>query len=92
MQILLDFADAFKDVNTNILVDSWPTIRNDLKQILQQQYKSEAFHTEWPEEINDFLILLKLLPLKNVGKNVLASKDTFVNSVKKLIKFYDVRI
>lgn len=87
----MDFEERYKDLNSNILTENWHLISGELKGLLERQYKSEAFYTEWSEDVNDFLILLKLFPLKKAGRNVLAPKTTFYNSVKKLINFYEVR-
>lgn len=45
------------------------------------------FVTMWPSEIEDLLMLLKLLPHKLTGKNSVASAHTFKDSIGKLIVF-----
>lgn len=48
------------------------------------------FVTKWPSEIEDFFMLLKLIPWKPNGKNGAASAATFRDSIEKLIVFSNV--
>lgn len=88
-QILDDF--VFKceqyqtnSVNPNALLDIWPTLSEKLNKILTHFYPKQGFETEWPKEIKDFLILVRLLPFKPGSRSV-ASAESFQNSVKRLL-------
>lgn len=89
-QILRDFAEQFDMIDCSVLISKWIDIKGELNRVLETQYSSDVYTTEWAEEVDDTLILLKLFPLKKVGKNPMASRETFFDARKKLIKFYDV--
>lgn len=60
-----------------------------LVEILDKYYPKQKFENEWSEDINNFLILLRLLPFKQ-GARSIASTETFKNSVKRLVVFSNV--
>lgn len=93
-QILDDFEFKCKQyqtnsVNPNALLDIWPTLSEKLNKTLTQFYPKQSFETEWPEEIKNFLILIRLLPFKP-GSRSIASAETFQNSIKRLLIFSKV--
>lgn len=57
--------------------------------VLGKYYQRQAFQTDWPKEIETFLILIRLLPFKP-GARSLANVETFQNSVKRLLIFSNV--
>lgn len=76
-------------MNANALIDIWPQITAQLKYVLGKYYQKQEFETDWPEDIERFLILLRLLPFKQ-GCRSLASTETFQNCVKRLLIFSNV--
>lgn len=73
-----------------MFLDQWPNLRKRLNYILNNQYKS-SIQTLWPKDIQDILILLKLVHTKATGRN-LQSIVGFNKSIDKLIVFREVRI
>lgn len=78
-----------KESNANGLQDIWLTLSQNLDFVLGKYYQRQTFKTEWPKEIENFLILIRLLPFKP-GARSLASVETFQNSVKRLLIFSNV--
>lgn len=76
-------------MNANALIESWPQLIQNLKCVLDEYYRKQTFETDWPEDIEHFLILLRLLPFKQGGRS-LASAETFQNCVKRLLIFSNV--
>lgn len=79
----------YKSVNENALIQKWPMIEGKFKLLMEGRLKNSQFDTEWPEEVKNFLILLRLLPFKPGGRSI-ASCQTFLNSVNKLVLFSNV--
>jgi hypothetical protein len=87
---LFDFAERFKDKSRGDLALFWLEHRDNLVNVLQVQYPSKKFTTDWPEEINDFFILIKLLPI--VGRCAPGvRRETFPKAIEKLVVFHAVR-
>lgn len=70
--------------------DKWTQVSSALNLLLESQYNNSMFYTNWPKDIEDILILLKLFPSNRVGRNALANRETFYNASEKLIKFCQV--
>lgn len=68
-------------------MDEWPVIRNRLNEVLTDQYKTNI-QTIWPKEIQDLLILLKLVHPK-AGRNIMTVL-AFTKAMDKLIIFREV--
>lgn len=66
-------------------MDKWPSISIQLRDILANVYNVPDFKTEFPKEIEDLLLLLKLFPTKQYGRNVIASDKTFNISTEHLL-------
>lgn len=77
-------------VNVNAFLDFWPEMSEKLNTVLNKYYPRQQFKTLWPKEIEDFLILLRLLPFKP-GCRSLSSPETFQNSIKRLLVFSKVK-
>lgn len=56
--------------------------------ILSDQYKIKT-HTVWTPEIHEILLLLRLFPTKNIGRN-LGTIISFNKAVDKLFVFREV--
>lgn len=89
-QILLDFSLRYKDIDCDAFLDSWPTNNVRLNDILTNQYETSVY-TMWSQDIQDLLILLKLLPAKSNGRNLL-SVQAFNKATEKLFVFRKVHL
>lgn len=89
IQVLLDFAQHFSDIDSNAFLDTWSAFGEKLKEVHQQSYNSNI-DTEWSDDVENFLILLKLLP-KSPGRKGLATRVSFQNTIRKLIVFSKVK-
>lgn len=58
-------------MNGDALLENWETYRPILRDMLQNKYISEQFATQWCDDVNDILILLKLLPHRASNKKML---------------------
>lgn len=79
----------FDSIDENALNNKWPAISEKLALALEGRFESFNFATQWPNEIRNFLILLRLLPFKS-SANSKASTETFLNSTKRLLLFSEV--
>lgn len=77
------------DINPNAFLEIWPQMSQKLDQMLSKYYSRYAFDTDWPKDIENFLILIRLVPFKS-GARTLASAETFRNSIKRLLVFTNV--
>lgn len=69
----------------------WPLYSEKVKKMLELDKKDDNFATMWPEDVEKFLMLLKLLPAVACGKSTLPEGlQTFNKSVEKLIVFNQV--
>lgn len=80
----------FGDFNVNGLLENWPKYSSKLKNVLDSSDKSSDFATMWSEDIEQVLILLKLLPLVQTGRNTAPKRANFQEATKKLIIFSKV--
>lgn len=85
-----EFANEYKEINENALLEKWSSLAPQFRSILLVNYKIKNFETGWSDEIEDMLVLLKLLPSKQVGKHVISSEHTFNGAVDKFLKFMQV--
>ncbi|XP_055306986.1 uncharacterized protein LOC129571243 [Sitodiplosis mosellana] len=85
--ILMEFSQANPTVNASVFVNEWPSISQQLRGILANHYKQKTFKTDWSAEIEDVLVVLKLFPTNQVGRNVIASIPNFNKSMNQFIHF-----
>lgn len=89
--ILIDYKDQYSDLETeNEFVVNWSKYSEGLDTLIKTQYESTSFYTNWPEDIEQLLVLLKLLPASTLGKNKLAKPITFHKSTEKVIVYKKV--
>lgn len=88
LQISYDFSLRFPDADVSSLMNWWQQYSSRMMCVLKSHYK-QTYHSLWPDQINDLLVLLKMLPAKAKGKN-LDSIQTFKKAVTKLIVFRKV--
>lgn len=85
---MFDFSVRYANIDSNAFLDSWPIYSSRLNDILKNQYASDV-HTMWSADIQDLLILLKLLPARTNGRNLL-SVESFSKATEKLFVFRKV--
>lgn len=73
-------------------INSWQRFAVGLNDVIDKQYFSSKFYTNWAEDVENIIALLKLLPSSKVGRNALATRETFYNATDKLIVFCRVRV
>lgn len=89
-QILKEFELAYPEISAFALIDKWIVFGPQLRDILTSHYKVKNFKTDWFEDIERILVLLKMFPARQVGRNVIASDTTFKTSVNQFIHFEPV--
>lgn len=78
-QILLDYDEEFKTLGTNgNFIKQWPQYSNAMRKYCNDKFTCEK-HTEWADEIENILLLMKALPGKR-GTHKLPFKD-MINEV-----------
>lgn len=83
MQIDLDFGNHFPKVDTLAIKSYWETGSKKLKLIFERFYPTTAFSTQWPLEVDVFLIFIRLFPAKKPS-------EVFTKAIEKLITFRTV--
>lgn len=86
----MEFARAFREINGNALLEKWESFKNQLRGIMVNQFNVQHFKTGWNNNIEDVLVLLKLLPSKQIGRNVISSTSTFNSAIENLIQYMPV--
>lgn len=87
IQILLEYSEKNRETNENGLFEMWPACRIKLIECFNENRGSHNYVSQWPDDIEEMLIFLKLFPSKQIGRNVLATADNFFKSSAKLITF-----
>lgn len=90
-QILKEFELMTDSTIASSFSTKWPELSKKLRIILTQTYQQKRFCTDWSLEIENILILLKLFPSCQIGRNIVASSTNFKRSTEKLIKYETVR-
>lgn len=85
-----EFELANKTIAGSAFIEKWPTIGPQLRNLLNDHYKVKHFQTDWSEEIEAVLVLLKMFPARQVGRNVIASEATFRKAVEQFIHYEPV--
>lgn len=83
---------ANPNTNASAFLDGWSSFGQQLRGVLMGHYKQKDVCTDWSMEIENVLILLKMFPCRQVGRNVIATDATFIKSIDKLIKKEPVTI
>lgn len=76
----------------NILEITWNLYENSFEKVYELHGAARDFSTVFGPDVKKLLILLKLLPQKQRGRQTAASRSNFVQSTDKLITFVEVRI
>lgn len=88
--MLKEYELKYQNLNAMSLFEKWPSYSQQLNEILQKEHSNAKFHSVWPQEIDDFLVLLKLFPVRGSTKKEVASHSAYLKSVGNLLKFYPV--
>lgn len=88
-KVLYDFEKCQSDINPNALIEAWPRVSEKLHSAMNTSYTTKTFSTPWPEEVESFLIFIRLLPFK-AKKSSTESAETFTNAIKRFIVFAKV--
>lgn len=89
-QMTTEFELANPTVKASAFLDKWPAIFPQLRNILREHYRERNFKTDWSENVESILVLLKMFPSRQIGRNVIASDATFKKSVEQFIHFEPV--
>lgn len=88
--MLIDYNIRFNAETSNILIENWSMYSKILNNTLTATYGSHIY-TQWPRDIQDILVLLKLLPATNKSKKVgEAEIEVFNKAIDKLFLFRKV--
>lgn len=89
--ILFEYVERFGHLKAERgLLSNWYKYSSVLEELIKTQFESQAFYSNWPEDVENFMVLLKLFPASRVGKKKLAQRETFHNASEKLIIFRKV--
>lgn len=92
LKILQEFEYANPNIDAAAFINKWPEMWAQFRYILIDHYKVNTFTTDWSEEVENILVLLKMFPSKQVGKNVIASNINFNKSVESFLHFEPVSL
>ncbi|XP_031639195.1 uncharacterized protein LOC116351255, partial [Contarinia nasturtii] len=84
--ILKEFELTFEAANASAFMEKWPVFAPQLREILFSHYKVKRFKTSWADDVEGILVLLKMFPSNQVGRNVIASDPTFKKSIEQFIQ------
>lgn len=91
--MLTDYDIRFNAESSNILIENWPIYSKILNNALTVTYGSHIY-TQWPEDIQDILVLLKLLPATTKSKTKPRVNEpeieVFNNAIGRLFVFRKV--
>lgn len=82
----MEFELANPNTNASAFFDFWPSFGPQLRDVFVNHYKQKQISTDWCREIEDVLVLLKMFPCRQVGRNFIATDAAFMKSIDKLIK------
>lgn len=88
-QILVDFTLRF-GLQPNVFFYSWESCKKNVKTALQMHENTDDFETGFSEEIDNFLMLLKLLPERQKGRKTTRMRLNFNKMIDRLVAFSKV--
>lgn len=92
LQILFDFELRCRNVDTEAFVKIWPEFSTKWKNILRQNKQADQYATMWSDDIDQFLIMMRLLPPGARGRNQVAQRQNFHSAIDKMIVFNKVSV
>lgn len=75
-------------MNADGFLSKWPNVSKEVHTVLST-YHVTSFETQWCQEIEQILALIKLLPAVATGRNML-SMEAFAKVAEKLFVFRQV--
>lgn len=85
---MFDFGQQFPDADSNGFIKNWALISNEMKKVLKEYYRSDI-NTLWTDEVEQLLILMKILPARASQKTKKTALP-FVKAIDRLIVFSEV--
>lgn len=92
-QLLWDYAEQFTTTSYNGFVDEWHRFGPVFREYCDISFDLSVKHTQWPDEIENILLLLKILPpaqQRGRGKGRKTVKP-FLQLIQKMLVFRVVR-
>lgn len=85
---MLDYAEEFESLgSTEVFVKMWPQYADTLRKICNEKYECQK-HTKWTDDIENILLLIKILPFPQRG----VKKRPFKDMIENVIVFRVVSI
>lgn len=81
----------FANVDPNSFLNTWPLTKTTFRNYLEKEMKT-GLHTDYAEEIEDILVLLRLLPSNVASKKYIETVENFEQAIKELIIYVPVTI
>lgn len=78
-----DFTIRFPEASADGFIKKWPFYASNMKKILNDNY-NQKIRTLWSEDVEQLLVVLKLLPAK-AGQKVAAGVLPFDRAIDKFI-------
>lgn len=86
---MFDFEQSY-GTHPDIFVDTWARWKLDIEKVLSQHGGLQDFATTFDEEVDRFLMLLKLLPIRAQGRVTVPKRLNFNETVDRLIVYSKV--
>lgn len=83
LQILHDFTVRFPEANAGGFIEDWPFYAQNIKKVFYESYY-QKIDTLWSDDIEELLVVLKLLPAK-AGQKVASGVLPFNRAIDKFI-------
>lgn len=90
-QILFDFDHSY-GTQCNDFVHTWNEWKENVENVLALLDGAKDFATLFNEDVEQFLMLLKLLPMRQQGRATVANRLNFNDTVDKLVVYVKVRL
>lgn len=80
---MLDYDEEYKSVGaSSVFVEMWPQYANAMREFCNRKFQCEK-HTEWTDDIESILLLMKALPLSSRK----TQKQPFKDMIEHFIVF-----
>lgn len=89
LQIEFDF-NLLHDIDTTTFFEMWLKCKDKIEPALSSYGSSEDFYTAFDTEVEQLLMLLKLLPLRQHGRTSARNRLNFNQAIEKLVVFCEV--
>lgn len=89
-QILYDFSLMYEDAS-DIFMEKWQNVKGSVEHVLKLHGADKDFSCVFGTEVEQLLMLLKLLPVKQCGRKTASKRSTFIESIDKIIIYKEVK-